>query len=93
MTFDWDEFNKLTDEEKAAYMKAVREAALKEAEGKTFPPGSIAPEKARFQEGSQVIGHMNADGTVHYYSDDEKPTVREKPDQDDDSADEDGRRD
>lgn len=72
MTFDWDEFSRLSDEEKVEYMRRKRDADLEAAKGKTFPPGSIAPEKARFQEGSQVVGRMNPDGTIHYYSEDEK---------------------
>lgn len=74
MKIDWDAFNRLSDAEKVAFLKEIEDAALKEAEGKTYPPGSIAPEKARYQEGSVVIGHENPDGTVHYYADDETPS-------------------
>ena len=78
MKFDWDEFDKLTDAEKVEYMRRQREAAREASKYEVIPPGSIAPEKARHQEGSQVVGRMNPDGTVHYYADDEKPADDER---------------
>lgn len=76
MTFDWDEFNQLSDDEKVEFMKKAEEKAREESKGKTYPPGSIAPEKARHQDGWEVVGRMNPDGTIHYYADDEKPPSR-----------------
>ncbi|WP_051426430.1 hypothetical protein [Jiangella gansuensis] len=78
MSFDWDEFEKMTDEEQAAYMERVRDAALKEAEGKTFAPGDLGLEKAAYDEAPRSVGRMMPDGTIHYYTDEEKRARAEK---------------
>ncbi len=77
VNFDWEAFSQLSDEEKVAYMKKAEEEAREASKGKTFPPGSIAPEKARHQDGWEVVGRMKSDGTIHYYTDDEMPPRRE----------------
>lgn len=76
MKFDREAYDRMSDDEKADYLRRYREEAREQSKGKTFPPGSIAPEKARFQEGFEVIGQEDEDGTVHYYADDEKPPSR-----------------
>lgn len=51
MRFDRDTYDGLSDEEKAAYLQAVRDA-----QDDTDPPTGIAPGKAAGQEGFEVLG-------------------------------------
>lgn len=78
VNFDWEAFSQLSDEEKVAFMKKAEEEAREASRGKTFPPGSIAPEKARHQEGFEVIGYEKPDGTVHYYTEEEKQAQKDR---------------
>lgn len=74
MKIDWEEFNRMTDEEKVAFMRRVRDADLEATKDKSLPSGTTALEKARSQEGFEVIGYEKPDGTVHYYADEEQPS-------------------
>ncbi len=78
MTFDWDEFEQMSDAEKVAYMRRYREAAREASKGRTLPEGSIAPEKARHQDGWEVVGRMKPDGTIHYYTEEEKQAQKDR---------------
>lgn len=78
MTFDWDEFQKLSDEEKSAYLRRVTDEAFEAAKDEVIPPGAIGIEKSYLEEGLRVVGYEKPDGTVHYYDEDELREVAER---------------
>ncbi|TDE00902.1 hypothetical protein [Jiangella asiatica] len=87
MSFDWDEYDKLSDEEKAAYLDTVEDAALEASQGETFPPGALGLEKGRHPEGLDLVGYEKPDGTIHYYTEDEKRALSADDQQDADDED------
>lgn len=78
MKLDKDEFDKLTDEEKADYLRRLTDTAREEAKGRTLPPGAIGLEKSYAEEATEVVGQMMPDGTIHYYTEDEQRALNEQ---------------
>ncbi|RIQ26859.1 hypothetical protein [Jiangella rhizosphaerae] len=56
MRFDRDTYDGLSDEDKALYLQAVRDA-----QQDVPPPGEIAPQKGANQEGFEVVDDTGAD--------------------------------